>query len=124
MRFIMFLRTPENAEIGPPPPGLLPAIGALGEEAAKAGALIDTAGFAPTFTAVRSRVVDGEITRAEGPFGEAEALAAYALYDVASRDEAVEWAEKFLAVHRDNWPGWEGEAEVRQLFGPADAPPA
>jgi hypothetical protein len=34
----------------------------------------------------------------------------------------MQWATRFMEVHRDNWPGWEGEAEVRQIFGPSDFP--
>jgi hypothetical protein len=27
-----------------------------------------------------------------------------------------------MEIHREHWPGWEGEAEVRQIFGPSDFP--
>ena len=27
---------------------------------------------------------------------------------------------RFMEVHRKHWPGWEGESEVRQMFGPDD----
>ena len=37
-----------------------------------------------------------------------------------SKEEAVEWASRFLALHRDLWPGWEGDAEIRRVFGPED----
>jgi hypothetical protein len=30
---------------------------------------------------------------------------------------------KFMELHRDHWPGWEGETEVRQVFGPDDYKP-
>lgn len=120
MRFIMLLKTAENAELGPPPPELMTGIMQLGEEAMKAGAMLDTAGFAPTAQSVRVTLAGGDITHADGPFTEPRSLASYALYDVASQEEAVKWAERFLGVHRDTWPGWEGEAEIRALFGPAD----
>jgi hypothetical protein len=41
---------------------------------------------------------------------------------VQSKEEAVEWATRFLKAHRDLWPGWEGEVDVLKLFGPEDFP--
>jgi hypothetical protein len=47
------------------------------------------------------------------------------VYEVRSKEEAVEWTNRFLKIHRDRWPGWEGEADVLKIFGPEDfAPPA
>jgi hypothetical protein len=40
---------------------------------------------------------------------------------VRSREEAVEWARRFVALHQEHWAGWEGEADVHQVF---EAPPA
>ncbi len=52
-------------------------------------------------------------------------MISYALYQVRSKEEAVEWAYRFMRLHRDLWAGWEGEADVLQVFGPEDfAPPA
>jgi hypothetical protein len=34
----------------------------------------------------------------------------------------MRWATRFMEIHREHWPGWEGEAEVRQIFGPSDFP--
>jgi hypothetical protein len=28
-----------------------------------------------------------------------------------------------MDLHRQHWPGWEGETEVRQMFGPEEFPP-
>jgi hypothetical protein len=39
---------------------------------------------------------------------------------VRSKEEAVEWAARFMRLHRDLWPGWEGDAEVLKVFGPED----
>ena len=37
-----------------------------------------------------------------------------------SKEEAIEWATRFMNLHKQHWPGWEGEIELRQLmeFGP------
>jgi hypothetical protein len=43
---------------------------------------------------------------------------------VHSKAEAVQWASRFLVLHQQMWPGWEGEVEIREVFGPEDfAPP-
>jgi hypothetical protein len=28
-----------------------------------------------------------------------------------------------MELHKKHWPGWEGETEVRQMFGPEDFTP-
>jgi len=28
-----------------------------------------------------------------------------------------------MELHKKSWPGWEGETEIRQIFGPEDFPP-
>ena len=38
------------------------------------------------------------------------------MIEVRSKDEAIELARRLLQIHLDNWPGWEGSCEVRQLF--------
>jgi DNA-directed RNA polymerase specialized sigma24 family protein len=38
-------------------------------------------------------------------------------------DAAVESAVRFMELHKKHWPGWEGETEVRQMFGPEDFGP-
>ncbi|WP_020573900.1 YciI family protein [Actinopolymorpha alba] len=108
----------------PPPPALMEAIMKLGEDAAKAGALLDTGGLAPS-AAAKLQVSGGELDVTDGPFAESKEWISYAIYQVRTKEEAVEWTSRFLKLHRDLWPGWEGEAEVLQMFGPEDfAPPA
>ena len=116
MRFIAVLRTAEAH--GFPPPELAEGIAALGAEAARRGVLIDTAGLLPVATAVRVGVSAGELTVTDGPFDDPAPLGAYAVYDVATRDEVVDWTKRFMDLHRRTWPGWEGESEIRQVFGP------
>jgi hypothetical protein len=110
---------------GPPPAGLMDAIVSLGEEAAKAGALLDSAGLAPSAAGVRVQLAAGELSVTDGPFTEAKEMISYALYQVPSKQEAVEWTSRFMDLHREMWPGWSGEADVLQVFEPTDyAPPA
>jgi hypothetical protein len=101
------------------------AIMQLGEEATAAGALLDTGGLAPSAEGVRMQVSTGRLSVTDGPFAEAKETISYAVYEVRSKEEAVEWTSRFLKLHRDLWPEWEGEGEVLRVFGPEDfAPPA
>ena len=102
----------------PPPPELMEAIMRLGDEATQAGQLLDTAGLAPSAAGARVQLIGGEISVTDGPFAEAKELISYALYDVRSKQEAIEWASRFVKLHRDLWPGWEGQTDILQVMGP------
>ena len=97
----------------------------LGAEATAAGALLDNAGLAPSAAGARVQLTGGRLSVMDGPFAEAKEFISYALYEVRSKEEAVQWTSRFVRLHLDLWPGWEGEADVLKLFGPEDfAPPA
>jgi hypothetical protein len=118
MRFMIMVKSAESA--GPPPRALLAALAQLGEEATRAGAMVETGGLLPSAMGARVRLSAGKLLVTDGPFAETkELIGGYAVYDVKSRQEAIEWASRFLQLHKDHWPGWEGEAEIRQIF---DAP--
>jgi len=117
MRFITMVKSSENSPLGPPPKALMEAIGKLGEEAAKAGVMVEMGGLLPTALGARLRVSGGKLTVTDGPFSEAkEVIGGYAVYSVKTKDEAVEWARRFMNLHKQHWPGWEGETELRQLM--------
>jgi hypothetical protein len=123
MRYMILLNGTQPPE--PPPSGLMDAIVAFGQEATAAGALLDTAGLAPSAAGARVQLSRGDLSVMDGPFAEAKEFISYALYQVRSKEEAVEWASRFMRLHQTLWPGWEGEAEVLKVFGPEDfAPPA
>ena len=121
MRYLVLLKAaivPDSA----PPPELMAAIMALGEEATTAGALLDTQGLQPSPAGARVSLLGGRLSTVDGPFTESKELISYAVYDVRTREDAVEWTTRFLKLHRDLWPGWEGEADVLKVFGPEDFP--
>ncbi|MEU6072290.1 YciI family protein [Micromonospora sp. NPDC047074] len=121
MRYLTLLKSAQPPT--PPPPGLMDAIAKLGAEAAASGALLDTAGLAPSSAGARVGLYGGRLSVTDGPFAEAKETISYALYQVRTREEAVEWASRFMKLHRDMWEGWEGEVEVLKVFGPEDFPP-
>ena len=122
MRFMMIVRSAERS--GRPPKELMDAIDKLGEEAVKSGTMIGSGGLAPTATGARVRLAGGKITVTDGPFTEAkEIVGGYAQFELKSKQEAVEGAVQFMELHKKYWPGWEGETEVRQMFGPEDFGP-
>ena len=121
MRYLVLLRAAQPDT--PPPPELMEAIMKLGEEATRSGALLDTAGLAPSAAGSRVRLAGGALSVTDGPFTEAKEMISYALYEVRSRAEAVEWTSRFMKLHRDLWPGWEGESEVLKVLGPEDFQP-
>jgi hypothetical protein len=118
MRFMIMVKSAEGA--GPPPMALMAAIAKLGEEAVRAGAMVETGGLLPSATGARVRLSAGRLMVTDGPFAESkEVVGGYAVYDVPSKREAIEWTSRFMQLHKDHWPGWEGESEIRQIF---DAP--
>ena len=123
MRFLIMVKSAESSV--PPPQPLMAAIAKLGEEATKAGTLIETGGLLQSATGARVRLSGGKVSVTDGPFTEAkEVVGGYAIYELKSKKEAVEATSRFMELHKQHWPGWEGVAEIRQIFNAADfAPP-
>jgi hypothetical protein len=121
MRFMMIVKHAEKQ--GPPPKSLMDAIAKAAEEETKAGTMLGNGGLFPTAQGARVRLSGGKVTVIDGPFTEAkEIIGGYAQFELKSKEEAIESAVKFMELHKKHWPGWEGETEVRQMFGPDDFP--
>jgi hypothetical protein len=122
---MIIVKASKDSEAGVmPKEKLIAAMAAYHEELAKAGALLDASGLKPTSQGWRVRYSGGKRTVMDGPFAETkELIAGYTLIQVKSREEALEWTQRF--------PNPQGEAadceiEVRQLFeledfGPSEA---
>jgi hypothetical protein len=122
MRFMMIVKSAERS--GFPPKELMEAIGKLSEEAVHAGTMLGGGGLGPTALGARVRLSGGQLTVIDGPFTEAkEIVGGYAQFELKSKEEAVASAVRFMELHKKHWPGWEGETEVRQMFGPEDFAP-
>jgi hypothetical protein len=119
MRFMMLVKSTENS--GAPPKPLMDAIGGLAAEATSAGTMIFTGGLAPTAMGTRVRLTRGKLDVIDGPFSESkEVIGGFAMFNLKSKEEAVASALRFMELHKEHWPGWEGETEIRQVFGPED----
>ncbi|MGX1808418.1 hypothetical protein ACWIGI_22085 [Nocardia sp. NPDC055321] len=116
MRVMTLLKS--AADFGMPPAELFDALAEFGAEATKAGVLAETAGLTPTAGSTLITLTGGEISTTNG-FDQpvSETVAAYAIYEVETVEEAAEWGFRFAELHRKHWPAWEGRIEVRQTFG-------
>ena len=119
MRFLFLVKCPEGD--GPPPKSFMDFMGNAATEAFQAGTMIDTGGLAPSAMSTRVRLEGGRVNILDGPFSEAkEVIGGYAIMELPSREEACQSAKWLMDSHREHWPGWEGEVEVRQMLGPDD----
>ena len=118
MRYLLLIELdPDVSYPAGPDERLAEEMGKLLEDMTKAGVLLDTAGLRPIAEATRIRLADGKQTVIDGPFTESkEVIGGYCLLQARSKDEAMEWASRFLALHG---PDWQMGMEVRQLDDPA-----
>ena len=115
MRYLLLIQSDPATTAGPDE-RLAEEMGRLLEEMTKAGVLLDAAGLRPIEEATRVQLSKGKQTVIDGPYSEAkEVVGGYCLLQTRSKDEAVAWASRFLALHG---PDWEMSMEVRQLDDP------
>ncbi|MBA2346412.1 MAG: YciI family protein [Rubrobacter sp.] len=119
MRFLIMHKSNEENEAGvPPSQELIEGMSKLMEESSRAGVLIAAEGVHPSSRGARLSFSDGRRTVTDGPFAEAkELIAGFAVVQVESKDEAVEWATRFADVIGDV------EIEVRQVIEMSDFVP-
>ncbi len=115
MRFMVIVKATEESERGEmPSTAMLEAMGAYNEELVKAGVMLDGDGLRPSSYGARVRFdKDGNPTVLDGPFTETkELVSGYWVFEVSSKEEAVEWAKKA--------PFRGGELEIRPFSVPED----
>ena len=116
MKYLMLIKHAESYRSQPIPQGLMDAMGPFVDQGFKSGVLKDTAGLKATSEGFRVRTGGGKLKVTDGPFTEAkEIIGGYALVDVKSRKEALDFARQFMELHRVHWPAFEGDCEVRPL---------
>jgi hypothetical protein len=116
MRYMMFIKHTEDYANAKVPAALYEAMGKFIDEASKSGHFVGGAGLLPTAKGNKIKLRGGKITVIDGPFTESkEIVGGYALVDAASKDEALDFARRFMEIHRTHWPTFEGECEIRPL---------
>ena len=118
MRFMILVKADKNSEAGIlPDQEILTAMGKYNEELAQAGVLLAAEGLHPSAKGARVRFSGGQRTVIDGPFAETkELIAGFWLWQVQSKEEAIEWVKRC--------PMEEAEIEIRQVFEAEDFGPA
>ena len=123
MKYLTFIRHPESYRQSPPPPALMEAMGTFVQRSLKDGSLVETGGLLPSKDGFRLRLGNGKITATDGPFSETkEVIGGWAILKADSKAEVLRVATEFMDLHRQHWPGFEGECEVRPMFDPGMGP--
>ncbi|EJM00098.1 hypothetical protein PMI18_03197 [Pseudomonas sp. GM102] len=118
MRFMIIVKASPDSEAGVmPSEELMTAMGNFNEELAKAGILIDCDGLQPSSKGARVRFSGDQRTVIDGPFAATkELIAGYWLWQVKSKEEAIEWVKRCP----NPMPGTEAEIEIRQVYEAED----
>jgi hypothetical protein len=120
MRFMVLVKANKDSEAGVlPDRKILTEMGKFNEELVKAGVMLAGDGLQPSSKGARVRFAGGKRTVIDGPFAETkELVAGFWLWQVKSKEEAIEWLKRA--------PFAETEVEIRPLFEASDfdlAPP-
>jgi hypothetical protein len=110
MRFMIIVKANDKSEAGVlPDEKILTAMGKFNEELVRAGLMLAGEGLQASSKGARVRFSQGKKTVIDGPFTETkELVAGFWLWDVKSREEAIEWVKRAPFVDE--------EIEIRQVF--------
>ena len=122
MRFMILIKADKNSEAGVMPnQQLLTDMGKFNEELVNAGIMLAGEGLHPSSKGARVRFSGNKRTVIDGPFAETkELVAGFWLWQVKSKEEAIEWVKRMP----NPMPGTEPEVEIRQVFEADDFGPA
>jgi len=111
MRFMVIVKANKDSEAGVmPSEAMLTRMGAYNEELVKAGVMLAGDGLHPSSRGARVRFGGAAPTVIDGPFAETkELIAGFWLWQVRSREEAIEWLKRAPFEPGD-------EVELRQVF--------
>jgi hypothetical protein len=110
MRFMVLVKADKASEGGVlPDQKMLADMGKFNEELVKAGVMLAGEGLQPSSKGARVKFSKGKKTVIDGPFAETkELVAGFWLWQVRSREEAIEWLKRA--------PFEDTEVEIRQVF--------
>jgi hypothetical protein len=114
MRFMVIVKATPETEAGVlPDHKTLAEMGKFNEELTKAGVMLAGEGLQASSKGARVRFQGSKRTVIDGPFSETkELIAGFWLWQVRSREEAIQWLKRA--------PFQEGEVEIRQVFEAED----
>ena len=114
MRFMILVKATKDSEAGVlPDKKMLTEMGKFNEELVKAGVMLAGEGLQASSKGTRVKFSGGKRTVTDGPFAETkELVAGFWLWQVKSKQEAIEWLKRA--------PFKEGEVEIRQVFEAED----
>ena len=117
MRFMVIVKATKDSEAGMmPSEQLLADMGKFNEELVKAGVLLAADGLHPSSKGARVKFSGNKRTVTDGPFAETkELIAGYWLWQVKSKEEAIEWVKRCPNPHHEGC-----EIEIRQIFEAED----
>jgi hypothetical protein len=112
MRYMVLLKGDPTTESGAiPPREVVEAMHTFNRELVEAGVMLAGEGLHPTSRGAKVRFGGGSLTVTDGPFAEAkEVVAGFWIWQVKSKEEAVEWLRRSPLIHSD------AEVELRQVF--------
>jgi hypothetical protein len=115
---MVIVKANKDSEAGVlPDEKILAQMGKFNEELVKAGVMLAGEGLQPSSKGARVRFSKGKKTVIDGPFAETkELVAGFWLWQVKSREEAIEWLKRA--------PFEDTEIEIRQVFETADFAPS
>jgi hypothetical protein len=118
MRFMVMVKATKDSEAAVLPSAeLIAEMGKFNEELVKAGVLLAAEGLQSSSKGARVRFSGAKRTVIDGPFAETkELVAGFWLWQVKSKDEAIEWVKRCP----NPFPGAESEIEIRQVFEAED----
>jgi hypothetical protein len=121
MKFMVIVKATKESEAGVLPSNeLMEAMGKFNEELIKAGVLLAAEGLQASSKGARVKLSGNTRTVVDGPFTETkELVAGFWLWQVSSKEEAIEWVKRCPAPHEG-----ECEIEIRQVFEMEDLSPA
>src|SRR5882672_10567063 len=96
MRVMVIIKANKESEAGVlPDEKLLTEMGRYNEELVKAGVMLAGEGLHPSSKGKRVKFSGGNVSVIDGPFAEAkELIAGFWLWQVKSKDEAIEWVKR------------------------------
>ena len=114
MRFMILVKASKESEAGMmPSEQMLTKMGKFNEELARAGVLLAGEGLHPSSKGTRVKFSGDQRIVTHGPFaGTKDLIAGFWIWQVKSKDEAIEWLKRA--------PFDDTEVEIRQVFEAED----